>query len=147
MVAIAASSGKATAWHAHPDDDVFALALSQEILYVGGRFDRIGGRKRTALAALMRETGMASDWNPPFLGDSGETGWVRAIRVHRGDVFVGGNISDGRRRRGYAAAFDAESAAPLPWRPRANDEIMTVGAARGRIVVGGHFETVSAPSP
>jgi hypothetical protein len=66
---------------------VDALALSGHTLYIGGRFDSIGGRQRRNVAALLATTGKATGWNPDA------SGIVDALRVSGSTVYAGGDFS------------------------------------------------------
>ena len=46
------------------DNYINTLTLADNVLYVGGFFDAIGGQPRNNVAALSLTTGAATDWNP-----------------------------------------------------------------------------------
>jgi trimeric autotransporter adhesin len=60
------------------------------VLYVGGRFEEVGGNPRTAIAAFDATDGsLIDDWNL-HIG----AGSVRSMTVHNGLLFVGGIFSE-----------------------------------------------------
>jgi hypothetical protein len=98
------------------DARVSSLALSPngKVLYVGGRFDRVGRRARTNVAAVNAETGRVLRWHPDV------SRGVHAIAVARtGVVYIGGTFSsvDGASRQ-HLAAVRASNGALVPgWTP------------------------------
>ncbi len=82
------ATGQRTDWDPLPDANpnasrsVRALAVDGDVLYVGGRFDRYGGQPRLNVAALSRDTGRATDWDP-------RVGEVSALAVVGGRVHIG----------------------------------------------------------
>jgi hypothetical protein len=89
-------TGDATAWNptvttSDPDNEPFvrSVALSEDgtTLFVGGRFDQLGGQPRVNLGEVSLATGAASGWDPdpgPYLDD------VDAVSAGGGAVRAGG---------------------------------------------------------
>src|SRR2546428_13707376 len=84
LAALDAATGAATAWDAHADDYVFALAVSGGTVYAGGLFTNIGGQRRNLIAALDAARAAATAPEPgadnPVGGPAGSGGTVYARR-------------------------------------------------------------------
>jgi len=78
---------------------VAAMTLDGERLYVGGRFDQVGGVARAGVAAFDRSSGALEPWQPAV------GGMVWALAADGSRVAVGGQFKSagGARRRGLAA--------------------------------------------
>lgn len=82
--------------------EVYAMALSGGILYIGGNFSTVNGSPRDNLAAMDAITGSNLGLSKVFLAT---TSIVRSIAVGGSNVFVGGNFTsvDATTRRGIAS--------------------------------------------
>lgn len=92
LAALDATTGLATAWNPDPSDvfdgqRVIALAMQDSTLFVGGRFDRIGGADRVNLAGIDIATGSATAWNPD------PDGYVWSLLAQGGDLHAGGGFT------------------------------------------------------
>ncbi|MBI5711672.1 MAG: T9SS type A sorting domain-containing protein [Candidatus Eisenbacteria bacterium] len=148
LAALNATTGDALPWvppALGPQYDGFPpplcgmVAVSDGTVYVGGWFETVGGESRPFVAALDRETGAPTTWNPkPNLP-------VSAV-VTRGDtVYMGGIFSlvgEWRHRAGLAA-IDLTSGIVRPWNPNPNGSVVTaVLVDRGRVFVSGGFTSI-----
>jgi trimeric autotransporter adhesin len=100
-----------------------SLAASRHTVWVAGRFTRIGGARRTNLAALDTRTGQAKTWNPQINGQ------ISSITRFGSTIYLLGSftkVGNAQRPVGLAAV-DAVTGRPTPWNPR---------LASGRPVVG-----------
>jgi hypothetical protein len=148
LAALNIATGAALAWTApalgpwyggYPPPLCTALAVSSGTLYVGGWFEAVGGQSRPYVAALNRETGAATDWNPrPNLG-------VYALGVQGNTVYAGGMfgmVADWQYRH-HLAALDAATGALKPWNPNPDGYVVTALALKGdRLFVSGDFATI-----
>jgi hypothetical protein len=71
LAAIDTNIGAPTLWDPNPTivvgtTSVFSIALDepQSVIYIGGKFDHIGGQARNNLAAIGLFTGTSTDWSP-----------------------------------------------------------------------------------
>jgi trimeric autotransporter adhesin len=85
LAALDAGTGLATPWNPNSDGNVFTLALSAGLLYVGGNFSSIGGQPRESIAALDAGTAAATSWNP---GDATEA-WDVEIERRAAEITAG----------------------------------------------------------
>jgi trimeric autotransporter adhesin len=83
-------------------------------VYAGGDFSSIGGRRRSAIAALDARTGAATAWNP------NADARVSALAVRGARVYAGGDFKSigGKRRRGFAS-LDARTGTATASTPNA----------------------------
>jgi trimeric autotransporter adhesin len=106
-----------------PDDEVFALARVGSRLYVGGVFTRVGGTRRSYLAAVDVRTGTPTKWDPGLdvleprydAGNRVEPG-VAIILKRRSNLYVRGEFdrASGKRRLGLAR-FDSRTGSLTRW--------------------------------
>src|SRR5262249_17955649 len=137
IAAIDALSGLATSWNPDAIYDVHSLALSGNLLYVGGDFYIIGGEFRSRLAALDLQTGTATSWNP---GVYSSYPTVYAIAVSDGTVSAGGAFEKvGPASRSCIAAVDAATGLATSWNPDPDDVVLALAAGGGRVYAGGQF--------
>ncbi|MEM1041859.1 MAG: PQQ-binding-like beta-propeller repeat protein [Bacteroidota bacterium] len=102
---------------------VETLALDAGVLYVGGRFDEVGGLPRRNFAALDAETGAVLPASITMTNTgSGNTnggppqGTVETIVVRDGVLYLGGFFDTiNGTGRGGVAALDPQTGALLPW--------------------------------
>ena len=113
LVALDLATGAANAWSPQPTPwalihpTVYALALCDSVLYVGGDFSSVGGQPRICLAAVDTSTGLATDWDPSA------NGYVWSLASHGNTVYAGGGFSRaGGLPAGGLAAFS--NAPPIP---------------------------------
>ena len=124
-------------WAPDPDGTVFALALRGNVLYVGGRFNKIAGKARAHLAAFDVLTGGLTDWAPEA------NGYVFEIFAPSDTIYVGGSFGTiGGESRSCIAALDAMTGHATSWNPGA-DDVVSAFALHGRtLYVSGAFYNI-----
>jgi trimeric autotransporter adhesin len=141
LAAFDQGSGVATPWNPTvrgiDGDVVSALNLSENIVYVGGRFRQIGGQPRDNLAALDVVSGLATNWNFPT-NDTVSTFFDDGERLYIGGLFT----TIGGQSRGRLAAVDKTTRLLTSWNPNANGAVRTIVASNGKVFVGGEFTTI-----
>jgi hypothetical protein len=154
LAALNAATGDALPWtppgfgpqyDGFPPQICYALEAKGGTLYVGGSFETVGAASRPFAAALSRETGVLTDWNPrpnrPIytMATSGDT------------VLAGGEFSlvDDWKHRAGLAAIDLTTETVKPWNPNPDGGICTAVAVNGdRVFVSGDFSTIGGqPQP
>ncbi len=134
--------------------DGLALSEDSTVLYVGGRFDTVGGEPREDLAALDAATGDVLPLSVDF-ERTGNSNGVSDLLHKDGVLYLGGDFTsvDGVTRIGAAALDAADRDAPgtlLPWDLRLTGS-STVGAfgfgvgpppTDTTLYVGGIFDAV-----
>lgn len=94
LAALDAGTSEVLPWDPEPsgpredyyDPSIHALAVSGNIVLVGGDFTVIGGQPRASLAALDGETGALLDWNP----NPDQSVWALAVGDHT--LYAGGYL-------------------------------------------------------
>ena len=93
IAALSLADGQATTWNPNPVvapnaiNNIYAMLLSGQTLYIGGSHRNIGGATRTNAAALDTVTATVLPWNPnPNLA-------VRALAQGHGVIYVGGEFT------------------------------------------------------
>jgi hypothetical protein len=114
-------------------------------MYVGGYFRRIGGQRRSRLAAFNAHTGRVKSWNPDVHGslepEFHDAGGVYALATSGRTVYAGGSFrSVGGETHPAIVAIDATSGTPEGWNPKPAGLVdgLAVGAG-GALWAGGDF--------
>jgi hypothetical protein len=111
-------------------------------VFVGGTFDRIGGRQRTNLAALDAASGLPTTWDP--YADF----QVSALLPSGSTLFVGGAFDSlGGIPRSSLGTLDLGSGTVTPWTgpalmsgtPFNNGAVQALACDGGTIYAGGYF--------
>ena len=136
-------AGEVTSWNPSPDNPVFALAVQDDTIYVGGAFTTIGGSSRNRLAAI-RASGELTSWDPKANGN------IQTLAVYGGKVYAGGNFTKlGTTDQRQLAAIDAWGGS-YSWRPRVaptprlapvEKGIYALSIANGTVYAGGYITT------
>jgi hypothetical protein len=147
LAAFDAAAGTLAAWNPNaqyllPEFEatsiyVRTIVLSTTGVYVGGRFNRIGGQSRSNAALIDTATGSAGTWNPNTNGD------VRTLALSGTNVGVGGAFSSiGGQSRNNLAAFDMATGSVTAWNPNPNGGVNAVAVNAATVYVGGAFTTI-----
>lgn len=137
-------------WNPIPDSPVTALLVQNQTVYLGGTFLNMNGEERWRLAAVDRETGVLTPWNPRL----GTANLVDVLASSGGVIYVGGVFDlinavvipgtglrgEGRRN---LAAVDTGTGLATPWNPNVlNGEVMTLSITGSVVYAGGSFDQV-----
>jgi hypothetical protein len=152
LAAVNAASGTVDATFADADPvaagAVWALAVSDGIVYAGGRFFGMGGETRHYLAAIDGSTGAVKAWTPNPNGN------VRALAASGGTVYVGGEFRlIGGQSKDYLAAINASTGAAITSWPTATYFVRALAVGPDPeepgdevVYVGGWFSTLGGIS-
>lgn len=158
--------GKPTEWRADADAIMFngqiqravnALAYAGDILYVGGRFDEIGGENRSGLAAVSA-AGQVLPWRPSIgISENNADVEIFTIAVHNDTAYISGAFTHvgGFNRYGLAAIGLDDTASVREWAPSLNWRWRGIGfppaglrivPLTDAIVLAGNFSSVTSQS-
>ncbi len=147
IAAIDAATGQATDWDPYIDgypgekSTFYTIAVSGNVVYLGGDFTAMGGKPRNHLAALDATTGKLTDWNP------GADGAVHTLAPARNLVYAGGRFTTvGGKPRNHLAALDATTGQATEWDPNATDLVYTLALAGDVVFAGGGFNSIGGVS-
>lgn len=119
---------------------VYAMAVSGNIVYIGGSFSLVGAADgsqavpRQNLAAVDITTGRAIDW----IADTDAP--VRALACDSGVLYVGGEFDRvAGQPRSQIAAVDMATGALLGWNPGANGAVQALAVDGSNVYAGGRF--------
>jgi hypothetical protein len=154
LAALDATTGQATSWDPDVQGDrygpgeVYALTVTGQTVYVGGRFTSVGGRTQNAIAAVDATTGQAASWNPNVQGP-GSRPYVSAIAVSGQTVYAGGayfNSIGGKARNGLAAIDPSTgwvtSWNPNPRTPSGGGGVEAIAVDGQTVYAGGWFNSI-----
>jgi hypothetical protein len=121
---------------------VLSLSLLDSTLYVGGKFDSIGGQARSNIAALDAGGGAATGWNP------GADDNVHALLPACGAVYAGGGFTHagngGQQPRKHIAALDPVTGSATGWNPEGADgTVLSLAGYGPTIYAGGNFARIA----
>jgi hypothetical protein len=140
LAAFSASSGQLLSWSPRVNSTVNALAASPNgrVIYVGGKFGRLGGETRHNLGAVRAGNGKTTH----FRADTDRR--VLALATAGSRVYVGGKITKihGKSRSRLAAVSD-KGRVLRSWHPSANRHVRTIAVSHKNVFIGGDFTRVS----
>ena len=128
-----------------PSTNISCLAVSGNVVYVGGAFTSIGGKTRRHIAALDATTGSATDWVADAMQD------VYALAVWHNVVYAGGGFTSiGGLARNNIAALDANTGAGTSWNPNSCGwpnspfvgQIYALAVSGNIVYAGGRFSSI-----
>jgi trimeric autotransporter adhesin len=141
LAAFETDSGIAAPWdpsvRGFGGDAVQALVVSDSLLYVGGRFQQVGGQPRENLAAVERATGIATSFDMPT-NDTVYTLYDDGQHLYVGGLFT----TIGGQPRGRLAAIDKATGLLTSWNPDADGLVRSIVVSHGKVFVGGEFTTI-----
>lgn len=120
---------------------IYALAVLDGTLYIGGKFSSVDGEPRLNMAALDAATGDLLPFAPQV--GVGTTDYVRGMIAYGGRVYIAGQFNSvngvGRQK---LAAFTTAGVLDTGWRPRVSPGFARSFALTcdGRMIVGGSFD-------
>ncbi len=131
------------AWTPAPSSTIYSIVTSSDgnTVYAGGSFGTIGGQNRNNIAAVNKDTGLATSWDP----DS--NGTVRELYLNDTTLYVGGNFSNiGGQGRNYSAALNTtvDTNNALTFNPNTDSTVYAIALNDDVIYLGGDFWEVAA---
>lgn len=145
-------TGDATAWNYIQGNDVRAVVLHANLVYVGGQFvlyNNLGQPVRRNLAAINLVSGAAAAFNPNPAGtldpDSGTpAGRIDSLKVAASKVFVDGNFTQiGGQARSGSAVLDPVSGSALTYAPQTGGDFTYGYTETSDAIIAGSMQTRS----
>ena len=139
LAALDAITAAPTGWDPRPNDEVDAIAVSDDHIYAGGSYQSLGTwQVRHNLAAFDLTTGRPTDWDPDPDGIV-----VYSLAAKDGVVFAGGAFSSvGGQARSGIAALDATSGVATTWNPTSDGAVTALMLCGDTIYAGGDFSRI-----
>jgi hypothetical protein len=145
VAAVDATSAAATIWNPDVKGDVFALAASGGIIYIGGEFSTVNGLStvRSNVAAADATTGSVTNWDPNV------NGRVQALAASSSTVYIGGSFTTvnqfkSPQPRNHAAAVDATAGEAMSWNPNVSGAVGALAVSGSTVYLGGVFNGANA---
>lgn len=178
LAAIDLNDGTVTDWDPAPSyalsfGMIQSVVVDEDVLYVGGTFDTIGGESRNGVAAVDRTSAQPTPWQSPVSGTpqavvdgviylAGDslaavdstgtlTSWrpllngdITVLGIQDGVIFAGGRFSSvGGVERRNFAAIDLTTGQPTDWQPRADRGVQALAVDNGVVYAAGLFLNVN----
>jgi hypothetical protein len=137
------------------EEFINTIAVSGDVIYVGGFFTFIGGQAINNLARLNNTNGNADmNWNPNPLGFNGaHSGTVSTIVICGDYIYVGGSFISigGQSRYCIARINNINGNADINWNPHATSptwpwNVSVITVSESHIYVGGFFTSIGGES-
>ncbi len=142
IASFAIDTGSLTSWDPNvttANSTVHTLLLSGTTLYVGGRFNTIGGQTRNNLSAISTSTGLASSWNPNINGGAAT---VYTIALSGTNLYVGGSFSGvAAQSISWLTAVDTGTGLST-WNPNASTIVRALAVSGTTLYVAGNFQSI-----
>lgn len=129
--------GRVTDWAVDLEDYVYAMALGNDRVFIGGEFDDVEGDSQYQnLAALSVSDGSVADgWSVLVNRD------VYALALTDEALFVGGRFTliNGDSRRGIVALDPASGAVVDGWQGHTDHNVLAIAVSDSMVFAGGRF--------
>lgn len=130
-------TGQVLNWAPDPDNAVYAVALSDTALYIGGAFTNVAGVRRAGLAAIDLITHNLQPWNP----EANDV--VLALARVGNALYAGGRFTMlGGATRLRVGEFNLTDGSLSVWDPGADGTVHTLAATSGLVYAGGNFNSI-----
>jgi hypothetical protein len=145
FAAVTTASGALTAFNPRPDDNVSALLLDGNTLYMGGQFALVAGVAKSGLAAFNVATGLLTSFATTLNTGFDDNYNVYDFAVDGQKLFVGGNfLTINETERAHLAVVDKTTGVLEPMDDRGlSNYVLTVSVSGGKVLVGGGFDGIS----
>ncbi len=158
--AVDAVTGLVTPWNPNAGGSfiqqivVSALEISGNIIYIGGKFAKMGSQARGNLAAAnLSGNGTVLPWNPNiFFVTKGTSSFpsgtaspgVYSLAASGANVYVGGFFNHaGSEVRRNLAAFDTSTGRVTAWDPKTSLAVFALKKSGANLYAGGEFTSVN----
>ena len=140
LVALSAATSQVVGPGLNADFTVYALAVSNGALFVGGEFQSCPLKFRNGIGAIDLKSRQVLDWDPnPNLNESA---FVNALVAVGDTLYVGGSFTQmGGQARNGLAAVNLRSGAATPFAAGESGAIATLAMHHDTLYVAGAFST------
>ena len=135
-----------TSWQVETDNLVYAIAVEDDRILIGGSFSKVNNFDRYGLAALSHEGDVLT-----FTADLGvapdHDGAVLDIAITDDHIIVGGSFSDiAGESRENLAALSPNGTVDLSWQADTDDLVRGIFRHNDRLYIAGNFQNVGGSS-
>jgi hypothetical protein len=149
------ADGGVAPWNPGTDDTVRAIAVTPARIYVGGDFNKCGGKPHVRIAAVDPANGSVLTWNPVLSVTTADSVLrdlvlrVNTLLLSGSTLYVGGGFTSvGGTPRENLAAFDVATGALLASQPLSTSgPVRALAAGGGNAFVGGSFNVMGTVAP
>lgn len=142
LAAVDAVTGQVRRWYPTPNGGIGSIAVSGSTIYLGGKFNRIGGMPRRNLAAVDAHSGAVTRWRPDPDGE------IDMFVPSRPRVVVAGDFERiGGADRNGLAAVDTDTGKATTWRASGPGRVVAIAVSNtGEVALGLDEGGVHGPS-
>lgn len=142
------TNGTLLSWNPSPNGSVYAIAISEPTIYIGGQFTTINNQSRFNIAAINAD-GTLLEWNPsPRNSNNDSLSQVNAISVLNSIIYIGGGFKSVTNETGQLSTRNntvafSDTGVLQTWNPSPNGEVYAIAILNDIIYVGGFFSIVN----
>ncbi len=144
LAELTTGSNEATKWNPRAGvngSEVLTLLIADSLLYVGGKFDSLGGKYHRNIGAVSLATGIVKSWNP------GTNAEVRSMIHKDSSLFISGFFTIvNSLSRTFIAEISINTGALTSWNPGADGAVIDMTRLDNTLYIGGNFNQVSGVS-
>lgn len=136
-------TGQGESLNLNADDPITSLAVGNNVLYIGGEFNNIGGASRSRIAAMDINTGAITG----FTASGGADFDVVTLTVGGNILYVGGGFYNiGGENRNHLAAININTGMVTDWNPNPDSTVRSMLLMNNLLYVHGWFTTIGGQS-
>jgi hypothetical protein len=141
VAAIDEATGNLLPWNPNANGTVWALAVTDSAVYIGGGFGSVGGQTHHNIASVA--PGGSGTVSGSFAPNT--NGSVRALAVSGSTVYAGGTFTvvNGQSKSFLAAVDSQTGALRTGFTAAPNNTVRALTSANGRVYVGGEFDAMN----
>ncbi|MEQ1831995.1 MAG: hypothetical protein ABL977_02985 [Candidatus Eisenbacteria bacterium] len=124
-----------SSWHMAPNDGIWVISSDRKHVFFGGFFTSVGDRiSRRGVAAFDVDTGAPTGWVADI------DGYVRALAVDHGRIYIGGDFQHVNGvARPFLAEIDSATSEVTSWAPRCSGTVWSMAVTESLLYAGGQF--------
>ncbi|MCU0319583.1 MAG: PQQ-like beta-propeller repeat protein [Flavobacteriales bacterium] len=135
------ATGAHQGWSAGGNGTVEAIAVKDQVLYIGGDFTTFEGMPRQNLAAINLQTGSLTSWNVAC------NGRILTVAAHESGLVIGGEFNTiSGFFRNKLALLDYTTALPTSWDPDVSGDVHSSFERNDTLFIGGDFSAIGGTS-
>lgn len=144
LAAINLTSGRAIKWNHFPSDEVYAMAIKDSTLFIGGAFTRIYNSNHSAYTDRAYIAGISTRTSKPTAWNADANSYVRTFWIVDSILYAGGDFTNIKGvSRNFAAAVGIDGNGTVKnWTPDLDNTVFSILGIGNKIYLGGYFTKI-----